>query len=78
MAVLGAAFKPNSDDIRDSPALHVAAALRSHGAQVRVDDPEAIENARIHVPTLDYTADVMKAVEGADLVLDLTEWEMYR
>jgi UDPglucose 6-dehydrogenase len=78
IGVLGAAFKPNSDDVRDSPALNVAAALQLQGAQVRVHDPEAIDNARLRFPILDYVFDVEKAFESADLVLHLTEWEQYR
>jgi UDPglucose 6-dehydrogenase len=78
VAVLGCAFKPNSDDVRDSPALNVAAALQLRGAQVRVHDPEATENARAIFPTLDYTTDIVKACEQADLVLHLTEWKQYR
>ena len=78
VAVLGCAFKPDSDDVRDSPALNVAAALQLRGAQVRVHDPKATENARAVFPTLDYTTDVLKACEQADLVLHLTEWAEYR
>ncbi len=77
VAVLGAAFKPDSDDVRDSPALNVAAALHLQGAQVRVHDPEAIENARALFPTLTYANDIEKALEGAHLVLHLTEWREY-
>jgi UDPglucose 6-dehydrogenase len=78
IAVLGAAFKPETDDVRDSPALSVAAAIRAEGAAVRVHDPKAIENARMAVPDLDYTDNVTKACEGADVVLHLTEWQEYR
>ncbi len=78
VAVLGAAFKPDSDDVRDSPALNVAAALQLHGAQVRVHDPAAMDNARALFPTLEYAPDVEKACEHADLVLHLTEWSDYR
>jgi UDPglucose 6-dehydrogenase len=78
IAVLGAAFKPNSDDVRDSPALNVAAALQLQGAQVRVHDPEAIDNARAAFATLNYVVDVDKACEKADLVMHLTEWQEYR
>jgi UDPglucose 6-dehydrogenase len=78
IAVLGAAFKPDSDDVRDSPALNIAATLQLAGAQVRVHDPEAIDNARALFPTLDYALDVEKACERADLVLHLTEWREYR
>ncbi|MWA09553.1 UDP-glucose dehydrogenase family protein [Streptomyces sp. BA2] len=76
--VLGAAFKPGSDDVRDSPALVVAAALQEQGATVRVHDPEAIDNARDAHPELTYALDVDKACEDADLVLHLTDWPEYR
>jgi UDPglucose 6-dehydrogenase len=78
IAVLGAAFKPNSDDVRDSPALSVASAFQSQGAVVRVHDPEAIENARSACPLLNYTAEAQKAFEGAQLAVHLTEWQEYR
>ncbi|MHA7210453.1 UDP-glucose dehydrogenase family protein [Arthrobacter sp. MDT1-65] len=78
ITVLGAAFKPNSDDVRDSPALNVANALQNEGALVRVHDPEAIENARAVHPLLNYTMDVDKALEGAQLTLHVTEWQEYR
>jgi UDPglucose 6-dehydrogenase len=78
VAVLGAAFKPNSDDVRDSPALYVAAAIATEGGQVRVHDPEALANAAKIFPTLTYVDDVMSAVAGADVVLHLTEWSEYR
>lgn len=78
VAVLGAAFKPDSDDVRDSPALAVASAIRSEGAEVRVHDPEAIYNARRRFPELQYTHDVPKACEDAHLVLHLTAWPEYR
>jgi UDPglucose 6-dehydrogenase len=78
VAVLGAAFKPDSDDVRDSPALNVAAAIHLQGGQVRVHDPEAIDNARALFPTLDYANEIDKACEGADIVLHLTEWQEYR
>ncbi|RVU16707.1 UDP-glucose/GDP-mannose dehydrogenase family protein [Streptomyces antnestii] len=78
IAVLGATFKPDSDDIRDSPALAVAAAIHREGADVRLHDPEGMDNARAVLPLLDYVPDVAKACEGADLVLHLTEWTEYR
>jgi UDPglucose 6-dehydrogenase len=78
VAVLGAAFKPETDDVRDSPALTVAAKIRAEGAAVRVHDPKAIENARLAVPDLDYADNVIKACEGADVILHLTEWQEYR
>ena len=78
VAVLGAAFKPDSDDIRDSPALAVAVAIRAEGAQVTVHDPQGIDNARAAFPTLDYSPGAQKACEGAHVVLHLTEWSEYR
>jgi UDPglucose 6-dehydrogenase len=78
VAVLGAAFKPNSDDIRDSPALAVSVALHLQGARVRVHDPEAVENARAAFPFLDFTTDVDKVLEGTRLVLHCTEWQEYQ
>ena len=78
IAVLGAAFKPNSDDIRDSPALNVAAQMQLQGASVTVTDPEALANAKRVWPSLHYAADAMSAATDADLVLVLTEWEQYR
>jgi UDPglucose 6-dehydrogenase len=78
VAVLGAAFKPHSDDIRDSPALWVSAELERRGHHVVVHDPEAIPNARTLFPQLEYAADVEGALDGADLVLHLTEWPVYR
>lgn len=78
VAVLGAAFKPDTDDVRDSPALSVAAAIWSEGATVRVHDPKAIDNARTAAPELEYADSTAAACEGADIVLHLTEWEEYR
>jgi UDPglucose 6-dehydrogenase len=77
-AVLGIAFKPNSDDIRDSPSLDICDRLRSEGAIVTVHDPVAMANAARSRPDLRYAASVSQAAEGADLVLHLTEWADYR
>ncbi len=74
IAVLGAAFKPGTDDVRDSPALNVAAQLQLLGAQVRVHDPQAMPNARRAFPGLEYVDSAEEAIRGADLVLHLTEW----
>ena len=74
IAVLGAAFKPLSDDVRDSPALHIAGQLHLQGAQVRVYDPEASNNARAVFPALTYVASAEAALAGADVVLHLTDW----
>ncbi|MFE9604854.1 UDP-glucose dehydrogenase family protein [Streptomyces hokutonensis] len=78
IAVLGAAFKPGSDDIRDSPALNVAARLRLDGADVTVYDPEALDNARKAFPLLGYAMSAEEALRGAGLVLHLTEWPQFR
>jgi len=78
VAVLGAAFKPDSDDIRDSPALNVAAAIQLQGGHVCVHDEQAVDNARGAFPTLDYALEPAKACEGADAVLHLTAWQQYR
>lgn len=77
IAVLGAAFKPNSDDVRDSPALHVARALSDLGAVVTVHDPVAIENARRAAPQLRYADSIEEAVFEADILIHLTEWADY-
>ena len=78
IAVLGAAFKPDSDDVRDSPALDIAAQLQVAGASVIVHDPKAIENARKRFPKLGFAATVQECVKDSDLILHLTEWREYR
>ena len=78
IAVLGAAFKPDSDDVRDSPALDIAAQLQAAGATVVVHDPKAIENARKRFPKLGFAAHVEECVKDSDLILHLTEWREYR
>ncbi len=78
VAVLGAAFKPNSDDIRDSPALDVAVSVQRAGAAVRVYDPQAMDNARRDYPTLAYVPSAVDAAQDADVVLHLTEWAEFR
>ena len=77
VAVLGAAFKPNSDDVRDSPALSVAAQMSLQGADVTVTDPKAIDNASAKWPDLRFAATVEEAAKKAELVLLLTEWKEY-
>ncbi|MEZ2389911.1 UDP-glucose/GDP-mannose dehydrogenase family protein [bacterium RCC_150] len=78
VTVLGAAFKPDTDDIRDSPALDVALQLAAAGAHVTVTDPKAINNAWIRYPQLRFETSTKRALEGAELVLLLTEWDEYR
>ncbi len=77
IAVLGAAFKPESDDVRDSPALNVAGQLQLNGATVHVYDPKALDNAHRLFPTLNYAVSVAEACERADAVLVLTEWREF-
>ncbi|MFH8588289.1 UDP-glucose dehydrogenase family protein [Streptomyces celluloflavus] len=78
VAVLGATFKPDSDDVRDSPALNVAGQIHLQGGQVTVYDPKGMENARRVFPTLDYADSALEAARGADAVLHLTEWREFR
>ena len=78
IAVLGATFKPDSDDVRDSPALDIAAQLHAAGANVVVHDPKGIEPARKRFPTLAFEENVKVAVKDADAILHLTEWKEYR
>ena len=78
VTVLGAAFKPHSDDIRDSPALDVAVRLHGLGAWVTVTDPEAIANAQAKHPQLNYVADRDEALRSSDAVVVVTEWDEYR
>jgi UDPglucose 6-dehydrogenase len=77
IAVLGAAFKPDSDDVRDSPALDIAAAIYTEGGEVVVHDPEATHNAQAVFPTMTYSQDIRAALTNADLVLLGTEWREY-
>ncbi|AYG82447.1 UDP-glucose 6-dehydrogenase [Streptomyces hundungensis] len=78
VAVLGATFKPDSDDVRDSPALNVAGQIHLQGGQVTVYDPKGMDNARRLFPTLGYAPSAVEAVRGADVVLHLTEWREFR
>ena len=78
IAVLGAAFKPDSDDVRDSPALDISAQVHAAGAIVMVHDPKAMANAAQRFPALQYASSIEECVAGADLILHLTEWKSYR
>lgn len=78
VAVWGAAFKPDTDDVRDSPALNVAATILLQGAQVTVYDPKANDTAAKNFPTLAYAPSALEAAQGADLILHLTEWSEFR
>ncbi|WP_042375370.1 UDP-glucose dehydrogenase family protein [Gordonia alkanivorans] len=77
IAILGSAFKPESDDVRDSPALNVAGQIQLQGASVTVFDPKAMDNSRKLFPTLDYAETALEACEAADAVLVLTEWKEF-
>ena len=76
--MLGIAFKPNTDDIREAPALAIIRELQRLGARVQVYDPAAMDQARRVLPTIDYRADAYSAVEGADAVVLVTEWNQFR
>ncbi len=78
VTILGAAFKPDSDDVRDSPALAVARLIGTQGGVVTVTDPEAVANASRAFPELTFVTDTTEALTGADAVLLLTEWKEYR
>jgi UDPglucose 6-dehydrogenase len=78
IAVLGATFKPNTDDVRDAPSLAVAGMLARAGADVRLYDPQGMENARRALPEVTYAKSMVEAAEGAELVCVLTEWAEFR
>ena len=77
ITILGAAFKPESDDVRDSPALSAAAQLQLQGATVTVTDPEALQNAKGRFPELNYEPLAENAIENAHALVLLTEWKQY-
>ena len=78
VAILGAAFKPDSDDVRDSPALDIAVQIHAAGANVVVHDPKAVEPASKRFPALTFTESIEECMKGAEIVLHLTEWKIYR
>jgi len=78
IAVLGLTFKPNTDDMRDSPSLSILPALVGAGAQVRAYDPEGMGEAKKLMPHISYCSDAYEAMEGADAALILTEWNQFR
>ncbi|HVA15790.1 MAG TPA: UDP-glucose/GDP-mannose dehydrogenase family protein [Stellaceae bacterium] len=78
IAALGLTFKPNTDDMRDSPALAILPALREAGAELRVFDPEGMAEARKLLPDLDYCADAYETMDGADALILITEWNEFR
>jgi UDPglucose 6-dehydrogenase len=78
LAVLGLTFKPNTDDMRDSPSLAILPALRTAGATIRAFDPEGMEEARKLMPELEYCSDAYQTMEGADALILITEWNEFR
>jgi len=78
VAVLGLTFKPNTDDMRDSPAISVIRALQDAGATIRASDPEGVEQARLVLEDVAYFTDPYEAVAGADALAIVTEWNAYR
>jgi len=78
VAILGAAFKPDSDDVRDSPALDIAAQIQAAGAIVTVHDPKAIVNAQKRFPALNFAEEINETLKDSNIVLHLTEWKIYR
>lgn len=78
IAVLGLAFKPNTDDMRDAPSLDIIPALHARGAKIRAHDPEAMDEARKLMPEIDYCDTPWSAIEGADAMVIITEWHQFR
>lgn len=78
IGILGAAFKPDSDDVRDSPALHVASELHNLGAIITIHDPVANSNAAKAFPHLSFSDTIDGALAGSRAVLHLTEWNQFR
>ena len=78
ISILGLTFKPNTDDMRDSPSLVIIPELIARGAKIRAHDPVGIEEARKHMPDIDYRQDAYDTMGGADAVVILTEWNSYR
>jgi UDPglucose 6-dehydrogenase len=78
VALLGLAFKANTDDLRDAPAVEIAHLLRSEGAQVRAYDPVAMDNARRTLPDVHYATDAYDAVSGADAAVVVTDWNEFK
>ena len=78
IAVLGLAFKPNTDDVRFAPAIEIVRRLQAERANVRASDPVAIEKARVVLPGVEFVEDPYRAARSADALLLLTEWPEYR
>jgi UDPglucose 6-dehydrogenase len=78
IAILGLAFKPNTDDMRDAPSLAIIGALQDGGATIRAYDPESMEHARRVLEDVEFTADPYSCIEGADALVIVTEWDAFR
>jgi UDPglucose 6-dehydrogenase len=78
IAILGVTFKPNTDDVRDSPSLVIVPALQAEGAEIRAFDPEGMETAAAELPGVTWCEDAYEAMQGADAVVVLTEWNVFR
>jgi UDPglucose 6-dehydrogenase len=78
IAVLGLAFKPNTDDMREAPSIPLITALIDQGAEVRAYDPESMEQARKELPEIHYAVDAYACARGADALVIVTEWEQFR
>ena len=78
MALLGLAFKPNTDDMRDAPSLAIVASLAGDGAEIHAYDPESMAQARPLMPEVSFHDDVYSAIEGADALAIVTEWDAFR
>jgi UDPglucose 6-dehydrogenase len=78
IAVLGLAFKPNTDDMREAPSIPLITALIDQGATVRAYDPESMDQARTELPNIEYSADAYACAKGADALVIVTEWEQFR
>jgi len=78
VAVLGLTFKPNTDDMRDSPSLDIIPALQAAGAKVRAHDPEGMDEARKFLPGVEFCGDPYDTLTDADVLAIITEWNAYR
>ena len=78
IALLGLAFKPNTDDMRDAPSIAIVASLAGDGAEVHAYDPESMEQARPMMPEVVFHNDAYSAIEGADALAIVTEWDAFR
>jgi len=78
IAILGLAFKPNTDDMRSAPSVKIIRKLLAEGAKVRAYDPKAMEKAREELPGIEYCRDPYQAAEGAEALVILTEWNEFK